>query len=94
MLVLIDIFSRFLIVKPLKDKKSSTVAKAIKSVLEEHKDRKPRVIRFDQGGKFKSKVKRFLTKQNIKVFYTQNSRIKSNYAERVIRSLKEKNMHI
>lgn len=42
-LVLIYIFSRFLIVKPLKDKKSSTVAKAIQSVLEEHKDRKLRV---------------------------------------------------
>ena len=36
LLVLIDIFSRFLIVKPLKDKKSSIVANAIKSVLEEH----------------------------------------------------------
>ena len=48
LLVLIDIFSRFLMVKPLKDKKSSTVANAIKSVLEEHTNRKPRVIRFDQ----------------------------------------------
>ena len=90
LLVLIDIFSRFLIVKPLKDKKSSIVANAIKSVLEEHSNRKSRVIRFDQGGEFKSEVKRFLAKQNIKVFYTQNSRIKSNYAERVIRTLKEK----
>jgi hypothetical protein len=36
LLLLIDIFSRFLIVKPLKDKKSSIVANAIKSVLEEH----------------------------------------------------------
>lgn len=36
LLVLIDIFSRFLIVKPLKDKKSSIVANAIQSVLEEH----------------------------------------------------------
>lgn len=36
LLVLIDIFSRFLIVKPLKDKKSSIVANAIQSVPEEH----------------------------------------------------------
>lgn len=58
--------------------------------MKDHKNRKPRVIRFDQGGEFKSEVKRFLAKQNIKVFYTQNSSVKSNYAERVIRSLKGK----
>lgn len=90
LLILVDIFSRFLIVKTLKNKKSSTVASAIQSLLEKHKNRKPSVIRFDQGGEFKSEVKRFLTKQNIKVFYSQNSKIKSNYAERVIRTLKEK----
>ena len=90
LLILIYIFSRFLIVKTLKNKKSSTVTNAIKSLLKEHKNRKPRVIRFNQVGEFKSEVKRFLTKQNIKVFYSQNSKIKSNYAERVIRTLKEK----
>jgi len=94
LLILIDIFSRFLIVKTLKNKKTSTVANAIKSLLEEQKNRKPRVTRFDQGGEFKSEVKRFLTKQNIKVFYSQNSKIKSNYAESVIRTLKEKNIWI
>ena len=89
LLVLIDIFSRFLIVKPLKDKKSATVANALKSIFQ-NGDRKPRVIRFDQGGEFKSEVKRYLNKIGIHVFYTQNSRIKSNYAERVIRTIKSK----
>jgi len=87
LLILIDIFSRFLIIKPLKNKKSLTVANALKLIFENN-SRKPKVIRFDQGGKFKSEVKKYLKKMGIHVFYTQNNRIKANYAERVIRTIK------
>lgn len=86
-LVLIDIFSRYLIVRPLKDKKSDTVAAALESIFTKG-DRRPKTIRFDQGGEFKSNVKKYLKTEKIHVFYTHNSQIKSNYAERVIKNLK------
>lgn len=89
LLVLIDIFSRFLIVKPLTNKKSVTVANALKSIFQ-HNSRKPKVIRFDQGGEFKAEVKKYLKKEDIHVFYTLNKQTKANYAERVIRTLKER----
>ena len=88
--MLIDVFSRFLIVRPLKDKKSASVANALKDIFTKSNIQKPRTIRFDQGGEFKGDVKKYLQKENIHVFYTQNSQIKSNYAERVIRTLKNK----
>ena len=53
LLILIDIFSRFLTVRPLKDKKSATVAEALKTVFK-NDNRRPKTIRFDQGGEFKS----------------------------------------
>lgn len=56
LLILIDFFSRFLIVKPLKDKKNDTVAKALKSIFT-NSMRRPKTIRFDQGGEFKASVK-------------------------------------
>ncbi|XP_071138385.1 uncharacterized protein [Mytilus edulis] len=89
LLVLIDIFSRFLIVRPLIDKKSATVTAALKSIFTEG-NRRPNTIRFDLGGEFQSSVKKYLQKEKIHVFYTYNSRIKSNYAERVIRTLKNR----
>lgn len=89
LLILIDIFSRYLIVRPLKDKKSDTVAKALKNIFN-HGNRKPNSMRFDQGGEFKSLVKQYLKKIGIHVFYTYNSQVKSNYAERVIRTLKNR----
>lgn len=36
-------------------------------------NRRLKTIRFDQGGKFKSNVKKYLDKENFHVFYTQNS---------------------
>lgn len=56
-------------------------------------NRRPKVVRFDQGGEFKSTVKHYLKGQDIHVFYTHNSQIKSNYAERVIKSLKSQIYH-
>lgn len=53
-------------------------------------NRIPRTIRFDQGGEFKSEVKKYLTKRGINVFYTLNSCIKASYAERSIRNIKNR----
>ncbi|CAC5359492.1 unnamed protein product [Mytilus coruscus] len=90
LIVLIDVYSRFLIIRSLKDKKSASVMKALKNIFTQTNTKKPRTIRFDQGGEFKGEVKRYLKKENIHVFYTNNSQIKSNYAERVIKTIKQK----
>ena len=66
---------------------------ALKSIFTEDV-RKPKTIRFDQGGEFKSNVKKYLKTEKINVFYTHNSQIKSNYAERVIKTLKTKDIQI
>lgn len=86
LLVLIDIFSRFLFIVPLKNKQNQTIIEGLKSVFQ--KGRKPHTLRTDKGSKFKNRwVKTFLHKQGITVIYTQNE-TKANYAERVIRTMK------
>ena len=50
--------------------------------------RKPHTLRTDKGSEFKNRwVKSFLKKEGINVIYTQNE-TKANYAERVIRTMK------
>lgn len=86
LLVLIDIFSRFLFIVPLKNKQNQTIIEGLKSVFQ--KGRKPHTLRTDKGSEFKNRwVKTFLHKQGITVIYTQNE-TKANYAERVIRTMK------
>ena len=62
---------------------------ALKTIIKGN-NRRPKTIRFDQGGEFKSSVKKYLDKENIHVFYTQNSQIKSNYAKRVIKTIQNR----
>lgn len=51
-------------------------------------DRKPRLIKSDKGSEFKNKyVKRFLAKQDIHAYYSQNE-TKSAIVERSIRTIK------
>ena len=72
LLVLIDIFSRLLLIRPLKDKNRASIRAALKIIFKDNK-RRPNTIRFDQGGEFKSEVRKYLTKEGVHVFYTQNS---------------------
>lgn len=86
LLVLIDIFSRFLFIVPLKNKQNQTIIEGLKSIFQ--KGRKPHTLRTDKGSEFKNRwVKTFLKKEGINVIYTQNE-TKANYAERVIRTMK------
>ena len=88
-LLLIDIFSRFVWAVPLKSKHASEIIKAFKKVFS--KGRKPTSLRTDKGGEFVAKsVQTFLKKQNINAFTTKNAEIKANYAERAIRTIKGK----
>ena len=86
LLVLIDIFSRFLFIVPLKNKQHGNITDGLKSVFQT--GRKPHTLRTDKGSEFKNRwVKSFLKTEDIHTIYTQNE-TKANYAERVIRTMK------
>lgn len=86
LLVLIDIFSRFLFIIPLKNKQHQSVTDGLKSAFQS--GRKPQTLRTDKGSEFKNRwVKAFLKKENVHTIFTQNE-TKANYAERVIRTMK------
>jgi hypothetical protein len=88
LLVIIDVFSRFLWVRPLKDKKAQTIIDAFKDVLKG--SRHPKAIRTDKGSEFYNRyLKRFLSERGIKIFYTFNE-TKANFAERYIQTLKKR----
>ena len=53
LIIMIDIFSRFLWVVPLKDKKGASLVKGLSGIFE--KGRKPQTLRSDRGGKEISK---------------------------------------
>ncbi|KAK3106495.1 hypothetical protein FSP39_021059 [Pinctada imbricata] len=72
-----------------KDKKGDSIREAFRDILSE--GRKPTRIRTDKGQEFRSKAVNALFKdQNIEHLYAQNTEIKANYAERVIKTIKTK----
>lgn len=84
--MLIDVFSRYLFIVPLRSKSHQNIIDSLKSVFK--KGRKPHTLRTDKGSEFKNRwVKTFLKREGINVIYTQNE-TKANYAERVIRTMK------
>lgn len=86
LLVAIDIFSRFLFMVQLLNKQHQSIINGFKTILRSR--RKPLTARFDKGSEFKNRyVKTFLKKNGINFMYTQNE-TKANYAERVIRTMK------
>ena len=86
-LFIIDIFSRFLWTFPLKTLQGNETSKILKKAFEE---RKPMKVRTDGGSEFVNKaVKNVLKSLDIDHFITKNE-TKANYAERVIRTVKDK----
>lgn len=85
LLFVIDIFSRYLWVRPLKDKTAKSVLAALKEVFGE---RKPIRLRVDKGSEFVNRsVKQFMKDSDVYMFTTQNVP-KANYVERVQRTFK------
>ena len=86
LLIVIDVFTRFLWVVPLEDKSSKTVMTAFTEVFSG--GRRPNSIRCDKGSEFTNRwLKAFMKKTGVYLFFTKNE-VKANYAERVIRTLK------
>ena len=83
----IDIYGKYAIIIPLKDKKGITVIHAFQKILDES-GRKPNKIWVDQVSEFyNTSVKLWLKKNDIEM-YSANNEGKSVAAERIIRNLK------
>ena len=86
LLIAIDVFSRYLWDKTLKNKSHQSIIKSLQNIF--RKGRSPKELRTDKGSEWKNKrVKTFLKKNKIHHYVTQNA-TKANYSERVIRTIK------
>ena len=89
LLCVIDIFSKYAWVVPLKDKKGVSIVDAFQKILDKS-GRKPNKIWVDQGGEFyNSSFKKWLRDNDIEMYSIHNEE-KSVVAERFIRTLKTK----
>ena len=89
LLCVIDLFSKYAWVVPLKDKKGVSIVNAFQNILEKSNG-KPKKIRVDQGSEFYNDVfKKFLKDNDISMYSTYNE-VKPVVAERFIKALKNK----
>ena len=85
LLCVIDIFSKYAWVVPLKDKKGISIVNAFQKILKES-DRKPNKIWVDKGSEFyNNSFKKWSKDNNIEMYSIRNEG-KSVVAERLIRT--------
>ena len=90
-LLIIDVFSKFIWLRALKNKTGTEVKNAIEDVFAT--GRKPRRIRTDKGQEFLAKtVQSYLKADGIEHFSSHNE-LKANIAERAIKTIKMKIQH-
>ena len=88
LLCVIDLYSKYAFVIPLKDKKGISIVNAFDKIIKQS-ERKPNKIWVDQGSEFYNNNFKWLSDNNITVYSTYNEG-KSVVAERFIRTLKNK----
>ena len=89
LLCVIDLFSKYAFVVPLKDKKGISIVNAFDKIIKQS-NRKPNKIWVDQGSEFYNPdFKKWLSDNNIEMYSTYNEG-KSVVAERFSRTLKKK----
>ena len=87
LLTIIDVFSKYGWIVPLKDKKTESVSSAFDLIFKKSK-RKPEMLWTDKGSEFISKhFKEFLKKNNVKLYHTENKE-KSSIVERWNKTMK------
>ena len=89
LLCVIDIFSKYAWVVPLKDKKGISIVKAFQSILKQS-NRKPNKIWVDKGSEFYNAYFKKRLRDNDLIMYSTHNERKSVVAERFIRTLKSK----
>ena len=89
LLTVIDVFSKYGWIVPLKDKKTESVSSAFDTIFKKSK-RKPDKLWTDKGSEFICKhFKDFLKKNNIKLYHTENEE-KSSVVERWNKTMKNR----
>ena len=89
LLMVIDVFSKYGWIVPLKDKKTESVSLAFDEIFKKSK-RKPTMLWTDEGSEFISKhFKEFLKKNKIKLYHTENEE-KSSIVERWNKTMKNR----
>lgn len=87
LLVVIDVFSRYTWVEPLKNKMDSSVVEGFRKIFSRGKT--PKRIRTDRGTEFRGKIsQKFFKDESIEHWSSHNQEIKAHFAERVIRTIK------
>ena len=89
LLCVIDIFSKYAWVVPLKDKKGVSIANAFQIILKES-NHKPNKIWVEKGSEFYNSCFKKWLKDNDIEMYSANNEGKSVIAERFIKTLKNK----
>ena len=91
-LSVLDVFSRFVWLRAIQTKHSSTIAAKLKEIYQEHGP--PRVVQSNQGSEFKGAVTQLCRDMNIKTIYSRPYHPQSQgKVERSHRSLREKMQH-
>ena len=70
LLMVLDLFSKYGWIVPLKDKKGETVTEAFKTIFKE--GRKPQYLWTDKGKGYYKNMKELLEKNNITLYSTEN----------------------
>ena len=93
LLFILDSFSRYLIVKPLRNKNADSVLRAFKSVFENNVEGFANVKRVfcDKGREwYNAKVVSYLKNKHMSLYSVQNQETKAALVERCIRTVKQK----
>ena len=88
LLMVLDVFSKYGWIVPLKDKKGETVAEAFKTILKE--GRKPQYLWTDKGKEYYNKYLKDLVEKNKVTLYSTENEEKSSVCERWNRTIKTK----
>ena len=88
-LLVIDVFSHFLWLRPLESKSSQVIAIELECIYMEYGS--PEIIQCDQGGEFKKALKLLCDRMNIKLIYSRPRHNQSQgKVERYYRALRSK----
>ena len=90
LLCVIDLYSKYAFVVPLKDKKGISIVNAFNKIIKQSNGAKPNKIWVDQGGEFYNRVFKTWLSDNDIIMYSTYNEGKSVVAERFIRTLKNK----
>jgi hypothetical protein len=85
LLVVVDVFSRYVWAEPIKNKTSRAVADAFKKIIQE---RKPWNLFTDAGREFEGEFKKLLEDNEIRHFHPSDATIKCSIVERMNASIK------